>query len=299
MQQVLVATPATVSQSWYLDGVLIDPGEVTVTITNLAGTALETDAATSGTGAAARTFPLTTTHTADLDTLRLVWTSPTKGVLTSRVEIVGDLLFTEAEARAFDGSKLENTTTYTDAAISAARARITQDFEQILGVPVAPIYRRIITDGDGSCSLLLPDALGITRLRSIETREAGTQTWTAFTADELADVLVRPFGMLTRDSRAPFLWGVQNVRVGYEVAHPDAPTGVPAPLKQAALLVLTGGTAQSIVGSDIDYRATSFSDGIGTIRFLTPGLGRGDVWYSEPDVNRILQTYRHRVPGLA
>lgn len=293
MQQVLVDTPATISQAWYVDGVLTDPGVVTVTITNLAGTAIVTAAATTGSGAAARTFTFTTTHTANLDTLTALWTSPTLGVLTSRCEIVGDLLFTETEARAFDGGKLTNTTTYTDAAISAARSRISEDFQQILEYAPYPRYSYVTLYGDGCGNLLLP-GLYPTALRSVETRTFGTQTWTAFTSDELNDTLVTPWGELVRESLGYFPYGYSNVRIGFE--HGLAQT--PGPLKQAALLVLTGGTAQSIVRSDIDYRATSMSDGIGTIRFLTPGLGRGDVWYAEPDVNRILQTYRRAVPGV-
>jgi hypothetical protein len=55
MERVLRLTPATISNSWYEDGVIADPGVVTVDIARADGTALVTDGATSGTGAAART----------------------------------------------------------------------------------------------------------------------------------------------------------------------------------------------------------------------------------------------------
>jgi hypothetical protein len=39
----------------------------------------------------------------------------------------------------------------------------------------------------------------------------------------------------------------------------------------------------------------SYSDGIGTLRFITPGLSRG-AWFGVPDVNAILQRYERKVP---
>lgn len=292
MDLVLVDTPVTLSQSWYVDGLLVDPGVVSTSTTNLAGTVVASGNA-SGSGVAARTFTLDTTDTADLDTLTTVWTSPSYGVLTSRVEVVGGLLFTETEARAFDGAKLTSTVTYSDALIAGARARITEDFIKILGVAPFPRYKRVTLSGSGHQCLLLPD-LFPTSIREAAILESDNTTWTALTADELADIAIEDTGEVYRRSLGIWPWGRRNIRIGYEYGFQQTP----GPLKQAALLVLTGGDAQSVVRSDIDYRATSFSDGIGTIRFLTPGLGRGDVWYSAPDVNRILQTFRHAVPGV-
>lgn len=287
MQQILVGTPATLSQSWYVDGTIVDPGAVTVTITKADGTALYTDASASGSGADARTKSLTASDTANLDVLTVVWTSPTYGDLTETVEIVGDLLFTEVEARAFRNSKLTEALA-SDAAVADARARISEDFEEILGVSPFPRYKLETLNGNGGDTLLLPD-IRVTDVRSIEYRESGGTTWTAYTSTELADVFIDSGGVLIRESLGTFLAGRRNIRVGYEYGHER----VPAPIKRAAIMVLHA----SEITSDIDPRAMSFSDGLGTIRFVTPGLTRG-AWYDIPEVNATLQRWIEKVPVI-
>jgi hypothetical protein len=51
MEQVLINTPTTLRESWYVDGVIVDPGTVTVTITRADGTVLVSAAATTGVAA--------------------------------------------------------------------------------------------------------------------------------------------------------------------------------------------------------------------------------------------------------
>jgi hypothetical protein len=79
LERILQNTPGSVSKQWYEDGTAVDPGTVTVDITRADGTVVASDASVSGTGTAARTLALTTTHTGLLDRLTLTWVSSDKG----------------------------------------------------------------------------------------------------------------------------------------------------------------------------------------------------------------------------
>jgi hypothetical protein len=101
MERILQSAPFTASETFYEDGVIVDPGTVTVGVTRADGTVLiAAGTATAGSGAAARTYALTIANTALLDTLTVTWTSATKGVRTSTIEVVGGFLFTLSQARA-------------------------------------------------------------------------------------------------------------------------------------------------------------------------------------------------------
>src|SRR5690606_23834905 len=94
------------SVQFYRDGAPVDPGDVTVTITNDAGETLVSDAATSGTDDGPRSYVLTPAQTNQLDVLTVQWSGEIDGVPQSppptHVEVVGDYLFTLSEARNFD-----------------------------------------------------------------------------------------------------------------------------------------------------------------------------------------------------
>src|SRR5262249_34576405 len=92
MERVLVGVPSQITMQWSVNGVLADPGAVTISIVNDEGDELATDEATDGTGAVPRTFDLTTTHTAQLDRLVATWTSPSLGVKQEIVEVVGGFI---------------------------------------------------------------------------------------------------------------------------------------------------------------------------------------------------------------
>lgn len=289
MAQVLRGTPATISATWFVDGDIADPGVVTIDIIRGDGTLIVDDGATLGTGAAARTFNLTAVdHTNLIDNLTAVWTSPSLGEITTFVTIVSDVLFTESEARAFDGGALSNTTTYPDADIIFYRDMISDAFMNRLNVPFGQRYRREVIDGNGHDTIMIP-GMKISALRSVEERERGTQTWTAFDTEALADVLFESWGRLIRETLSTWTWGFQNFRIGYEYGFER----VPAEINRAGLLVLR----DQIVKSNIDDRATSFTDEFGSRTFVVQAGIRGAL-YSIPEVNAILneREYNLRVP---
>jgi hypothetical protein len=139
LERILQNTPGTVSQQWYEDGVAVDPGTVTVGITRADGTTVVAPGtATTGSGTGARSFALTTTHTALLDSLTVTWVSATKGTLGSQVDVVGGFVFSVAQARAI--RPLDNTTTYTTARIVEMRTLVEDALERELGYALVPRY---------------------------------------------------------------------------------------------------------------------------------------------------------------
>jgi hypothetical protein len=291
--RILRGSAETLSVTWSVDGVAVDPGTVTVTISNAAGTALVTDGATGGTGASDRTYALTPTHTADLDLLTAVWSGTVNGQATSvttYAEIVGAHLFTIAQARNFDKQQLSSAAGFNAAVIEEARARITDAFERVCGVSFIPRYKRVTLHGTDAQTLILPD-LFVTRIRSFETRTSGTVTWTAFTSTELADLFVTDYGELFRESLGIIGTGYRNVRVGYEYGFAQPPLEI----SRAALKVLVS----QAVSTNLPERATQQVDEFGTFRLVMAGDPKHPFGIPEVDAVLTDPAYSYRIPGIA
>lgn len=289
-RQILVDSAGSLSVAWFSDGEPADPGVTTVGVVNDAGTTvIASGTATTGTGTAARSVAFTTTHSANLDRLTVTWTSATYGASTAIVEVVGAWLFTIAECRAFDGGAIQQARPIPEAtAIEEARVRILDEFEMLTGVAWVPRYRRDIYSGDGLTTLFLPTGR-VRAIRSAENRAYGQATWTAVTADELADLYYEPWGLLRRESLGTFLSGSRNWRIGYEHGA-DQP---PLDIKRAALMA----ARYELIPSNISERAISISNEMGTTNLWTPGLsGRGRAIHPLPEVDRILRAHDERVP---
>lgn len=285
-QRILRGTPASLSVTFYEDGGAAAPGAVTVTIARLDGMTINENpvAATPGDDPGVFTYDLSAAHTADLDMLTVTWASENFGTVTTYAEIVGAHLFTIAEARSHDGADMSSTTAYPNHVIEEARSRIEDAFEEICGVSFIPRIGQKTLNGNGTVLLMLP--LDATAIRSVETR-TGT-TWTAYETVDLDDVILESWGGIVRESRGVWPRGTRNVRVTYEHGYEQPPLEI----KRAGLMLLR----DSVVSSNIDQRAMSYSDGSGAVyRFITPGLSRG-AWFGIPDVNAILQRYERRTP---
>lgn len=270
MDRFLQATPATVSVTWDSNETVVDPGTVTLTITREDGTSIVTGSATSGTGAAPRTFALTTTHTATLDLLALTWTSATLGTLTTYVEVVGGYLFSLSDARGL--TPLDNTTVYPTAKVIAARVLAEMALEDACGVAFVPRYAREVRSGNG-CDLLpqRPRPLSI-----ISATVNGSVVSDAVIDDEngaAAATFYRPGG-----------WGSgrRNVTVKYTHGYPFPPPRV----GRACLLL----AKRFLVDSPISDRVTTMtsSDG-GTQFFVTAGVR--DAVFDIPEANAVVQKY--------
>jgi hypothetical protein len=163
LERIQQLTPGTLSQQWYEDGAAVDPGTVTVGITRADGTVLvAAGSSTAGTGTAARTFNLTTTHTALLDRLRVTWTSTLKGTLVSYVEVVGGFLFSIADARAL--KPLDSAVSYPTSQIVSTRLLAEQALEDACGVAFVPRYSLETVMYAGSPLVLKPQGQTIRTL---------------------------------------------------------------------------------------------------------------------------------------
>lgn len=284
-RQALVNVGETLSASFYDDaGTATDAGTVTVGIVGTAGDVIvASGTATGGSGTATRTYALGAQST--LDILTVTWTSSVYGAFSHTLEVVGALLFTIREARLRQNGVLSNTSAYLAAAIDEGRARILDEFENICNVGFVRRYRRWVASGAGLSTLYLPHT-PIDTLRSIEYRASGAATWTAYTAAELADVLVdEESGLLTRETLGVFTTGTRNLRIGYEYG-PDSP---PLDIKWAALDVLVD---QLSVGN-LSQRIISLSSEFGTTQYSTPNEEH-QRWYGMVNVDATLR--RHRAP---
>lgn len=277
-----------------LAGVTVDPGVTTLTITRESdGSAVVTGAATSGTLATPRTYALTGDKTALLDRLTAVWTSAAQAnnspaTITQVYEVIGDWLFTVAEARAAHPDLVQ--ATYPDAQIAAARERITEWFEQICGVSFVRRYRRVTLSGDGSEALMLPNGR-IETVRGADLRTSGGATWTALTSGELADLYADDGGVLLRESLGLWTTGRRNVRIAYEHGweHP------PEPIKRAAIRLLLA----QVFPSNLSDRALSETNSLGTFRLAAPDARTWGRWTGLPEVDVILALYNETPPGVA
>lgn len=295
--QILRSTPATLAVQFQdADGEATDPGTVTVTVTRADGTVLRDGAATSGNEAEPRTITLTPVETADLDILRADWVSDTHGSLTTWHEIVGAFLFTIAEARAWgpslaDGVKdLSDPDTYPSEVIAAARARITQAFEEICEQAFIPRYRRVRMDGCGGRQLITPDRY-LQRLRSASVRAGGT--WTPFAVEDIDDVVVRSWGALERQFRGSWPVGAGTVDVAYEHGWVQPPGDI----RQAALIV----ARHELIATDLSDRQTGYSSEQGSYSIAVAGTQQ-NAWsayrqFGLPTVDAILGRYP-RIRGL-
>lgn len=276
--QILRYTAASLTFTWYTDGTA-DPNidAVTIGIVNDDGdTIVAAGTATTDNGDGTYTYAVANTLTATPDLWTATWTDTSSGDdQTTRIEVVGGWLFTEAEARAFDGAALTSTTSYTDAWLAEQRVRITDEFEQILGAAPVPRYRRETLPGSGG------HVLDLERPYVTEVISASV----GGTAQTLGDLVVvgavdNRLHHTTSTWTAGTTSDPRNVTVEYVHG-----LSAPADLKRAALTVL-----RQSPGSDLDARALSFTDQGGSVRLAQPGMR--NMWYGIPTVDRVLRDYR-------
>jgi hypothetical protein len=231
-------------------------GAVTYAVTDADGISVASGSATNETEPGRYTFVFAP-QTA-VKTLTIAWTGTWGGVaqtISTYAEVVGNHLFTLAEARAFDKAVLASTTTYPDAAIREARAGITDFFQQVTGVSFIPRYGRAVLDDPRSTDLWLP----VLQLRTLL---AGSLAGTALTAGEIADIEVYEYGKLWRTAGWPGSTR-RDVIVSYEHGYQT----VPWDIHQAALTYLR----YILVSSDISDRTISWSSELGTFRQAVAG----------------------------
>jgi hypothetical protein len=209
--------------------------------------------------------------------------------VTTVHETAGGLLFSEAEARAYENGAMPSSA-YPADTLLRARDQVHDAFEDIIGVGLGVRSVREVVDGPGSVELELR-RMPIRRVVSVRERTFGTQAWTAYNNAAIADILVLPDGAIRRESLGSFTRGRQNIAVEYE--HGLYP--IPLDLRQAGLRV----TRNVLVRSNANDRLMSATTQVGTERFAVAGL-RDGAWFGIPPVDSVLQFYRdrYRVPTV-
>jgi hypothetical protein len=278
VDRVLQNTPATISETWYQGDTITDPGSVTVTVKNDAGTTVASGSA-SGTGAAPRTFALTAGNTATLDTLTVTWVSASAGTLTTTVEVVGGFLFTLNDLRALAGATPSNDT------LSRTRTRIEQAIERRVGFSSVPRYSRKSFGGRPAWPLRLKPY--IRTVRAVST--AGTDL-------APADVATLPF-----DENGFLHNGYAGYAYSYWVdgewrVSPYGPIvvryehGLDVPTEELSAAALDWARFTLTQDQSVDSRAERLITDDGTLIF---GSGMTGL----PSVDRVLDSYRF--PGVA
>lgn len=265
-------------------------GDVTVTITDAAGTEVTAGTADHG-GTGRYTFPLD--GQADLGQLTVAWAATLAGadvVQTDVVEIVGGFFFTLREARGSD-QQLTDTRKYDTAALEQARLEVETECEAICDRAFVPRYARLVTDGTGENDLVLPHPgldrtmAHVRRIRSVSMAPRADRPFTDFTSAELAALEVAGDGTLRRLDGRPFTRGFGNVIVELEYGL-DAP---PPDLVRAALVALRA--RLHIPHSSIPDRASSFTSAEGgTYRLDMPGAYKLGI----PMVDAVYGRYSRR-----
>lgn len=149
--QVIAGQSTTLTIGIDADGDPTDQGSGTLTLTDWddapVGTPI-TLAATADPGIYTAAVPAI----ADPTVLRATINFPDVGLTIAHgaIEVVGGVVFTERQARAFSDGRLADTAKYTDADISAERARITDWLEAETGQGWIPRWRRLVFTNGGS-----------------------------------------------------------------------------------------------------------------------------------------------------
>ncbi len=196
-------------------------------------------------------------------------------------------IFTASEARVFDKGQLASVADYPDATITAAEVDIRTEFTAVLGFYPIPTSTVEYADGDGTPELLLtyPEVTAVSAVSYIDTVGAAT----AFTAAELADLIIYPQGKLRRRGGSAFTAGYRN----YAVTYTSGLATVPGDLKRAALWVCE----RRLVASDVPVEAeTGNWEGINWAATVDPSRNR---WYGNHRVDGVLARYRRVLPGVA
>lgn len=304
MNQVVAnAGSVTLTKTWYQSGTPTDVDEVTIGIVDGNGTTVVA-AGTATTDNNNGTYTYTLADQTTPTILIATWTDTSTGdTRVDRLEVVGNLLFTENQARTF-AAKADATTTliplassteYPDATISDERARLTDEFERWTGRSWIPRYARVELAGSGSYGLALDGGNCRTsdgeylsrpgRTMDISTvisaSVGGTSVSTANIVVE-GDVLYRTDGVWTK----PSITDPLNVTLEYVYGLPYLADGVD---RMALKLLL-----DRLVPSAFPERATRAETDWGSTSFIQPG-GPMNNMTRIPEVNEWLANHNYKM----
>lgn len=157
LTQVIRGQASTLTLTVYQDGTAADEGTATFVTKDLDGNTIDSLAVTDNSDG---TYEVTVPIKTDLALLEAYLSFDTGTILNQgHIEIVGNVLFTEAQARAFDAARFSTASRFSDAEIAEERIRITNWLETQTGVSWVPRFRRVVLRGNGSDRISLRDVV--------------------------------------------------------------------------------------------------------------------------------------------
>lgn len=250
MDRILRNGEATLRNTWYADGVAVDPGAVTVDVVAADGTVVEADGPVTGGGAAARAYTLSPELNVHLGILTLTWKSATRGERETQADVAGGFYFAIAELRA-EYPDLADVDDYPAAKIAKKRQSAEDRIEKMTHFAGVPRAKRFPLSGDGSSSLMLP----VHYPRRVLAGTIGADVL------DLDEVALDPISV-NRD----LTWPAGHRNVSLLVEHGlDSP---PEALREAAMML----TFHLLTPGPLDERTTAIQGEDGRIELLaTPG----------------------------
>lgn len=286
--------PYSIVKTWYVDGTATDVGAVTVGIIDANGDEVVASG-TATTNNSDGTYTYSLANQADLDVLYLTFTrSDTSAFQTSRIDVIGNLLFTEAQARSarITGlqAPLSDASAYDDELLAEWRDRIAEQFEDKAGHSFIRRYCRLELTGRGTHKLAVWDGEARTSVgdevggqgrfspRKILAASVGGTAITASNVKIQGGQFIRTDGLWTPATSAdPF-----NVVIEYEYG--DHPVSIEAREKALEFLL------HNAVPSDLAGSALSWSNEDGSFSRDTSG------WAYPTAVYEFLKRRDERLP---
>lgn len=256
---------------------VVASGAVTVTVVRADGTSVLTNAAATLDSSTTGTYTagLTVAQMASLDLLTATWSVGGVAVATTRIEIVGSLAFTIAQAR-----NITEISDYSTADLAFYRLVVETEAEWICGRAFAPSYRRLTLDGPADITIAVPDY----DLRRVV---SGSMDGTALTNTQIGRLQLYDLHI---DTTWGDVWhqGQRNVILAYEYGL-DA---WPATMKAAALIRMREiATANGPGARSISARATSMQANGATIQLDQAS----EFETGNPDVDAVYGRWSKRV----
>jgi len=277
-------------------------GGTTVTIvgtdlTTPTGVSFGATAATVfGAASATEAFAVAPAHVAAAVDVTYTTAGGTSATSSADTFTYGQMLFSVAEARAFDKAQLNDVDLYPDADIVAKEAEIRQSFEDVIcGIHFNPTVITDYRDANRTRQLWLThhNPLLESPPRQITVSSVlidggnGVGAGHTFTPAELADLACYPDGRVIRKTLgywiSSFPYGELAVQITYTVGYAT----VPPDINRAALLVCV----EQMTKKNLSDRLKSYSDETGSYELYMPGASNSASVYGIPEVTTILNNY--------
>jgi hypothetical protein len=288
LTRVLRTSKATLSKVIYLDETATAAsGSVTVTITRLDGTTVESGTATGP--SASNVYTWTFGGRDILDELIVTWSGTFGGdavVLDQdRIEVVGGFFFGIAEARAID-STFSNTTKWPESALIEARTQTESEAELICGQAFVPRYAREVLSGRWRTTMPLSNTM-IRNVRSV------TVAGSAFSGTQVANIGFDDAGAISVSSLWPpsqeWRGGARNIVIEYEHGWDRPPVDIVRAAKRrfASILLQNNNPLP-----DRTERVTTTE--LGTVTLASPSYDKTGI----PEVDAAYGRYPCPRPGF-